>query len=254
MSSECPTCGGSFTSETAMKSHHKQKHGVSLAGFTHTCVECGREFQSEVSEREFCSMECLHEYQKDRKTEECEVCGRNFDVIKSRSPTCCSRECSDKYKSREYSGTDSHRWKGKTERDCSVCGDTMYLSEWELDRRVVCSRECYKEYLSEEYSGEDSWHWKDETQDNYGHEWDEIAENIREKYDSKCQVCNDENELRAIPVHHIIPSRTFEDEKDAHFEENLVPVCDSCHGEVEWVWGIEKQIEEFNRDPDQFDV
>jgi hypothetical protein len=257
MSSECPTCGEDFETEMGMKVHHSSVHDESIATTVIVCEFCNEEFEvadSEVSNRTYCSRKCNQKSQIDRNSKDCEFCGEKFEFIPSRSPVCCSKECSNRYLSEEYSGKNSHRWKEKTKRDCHTCGKTMTLVDWELDDRVVCSRECYKVYLSEQYSGEDSWHWKENTEDNYGYEWIEIAERIRDENDRRCQVCGNENEDRKIPVHHIVPVSDFSDVSEAHFKENLVPLCDSCHQFVEYRWSTEEQIEAFNKDRDKFDV
>lgn len=49
--------------------------------------------------------------------------------------------------------------------------------------------------------------------------------------DGVCVRCGCENDLE---VHHIVPRKHFDDERVAHILENLVVLCSSCHGEVEY--------------------
>jgi 5-methylcytosine-specific restriction endonuclease McrA len=199
-------------------------------------------------------MDCLIDSQRESVQKECKWCGETFTTIPSSEQKICSQECAMEYMKESFSGKDSHFWKEKTEVPCEICGETMYLSEWELDRKVVCSRKCYSKYISENYSGENSWHWKGGREDDYGSDWDGIAENIREKYNRKCQLCGGKSERRKISVHHIIPVREFDDVSNSHFDENLVALCESCHSVVEQTFTLGEQIEAFNRDPDKLQI
>jgi len=82
----------------------------------------------------------------------------------------------------------------------------------------------------------------------YGASWTEIADRIRERYDNKCFVCRESPEEK-LPVHHIIPVREFENEENAHYEENLVVLCRKHHRIIESSESVEEQCERFNKEP-----
>jgi 5-methylcytosine-specific restriction endonuclease McrA len=79
---------------------------------------------------------------------------------------------------------------------------------------------------------------------NRGPGWPKIAASIRDRDGHRCRRCGKtaaENR-RALPVDHIIPWRTFEGAAEANRPENLVALCDSCHGrkaraELKWLRG-----------------
>jgi len=58
-------------------------------------------------------------------------------------------------------------------------------------------------------------------------EWHDTREFVLERDDGKCQECGVEEEI--MHVHHVIPRR--EGGPDA--PENLVTLCQSCHGIIE---------------------
>lgn len=59
--------------------------------------------------------------------------------------------------------------------------------------------------------------------------WKAIAKKF--KKDKKCLVCGESLEYK-LNVHHLISYYLFDKPKDAHFEENLVCLCDTCHAKV----------------------
>lgn len=200
MVNECPTCGKSgFENEGGMKSHHKQAHDESIAGFQYECEECGDSFirdRRTEEERYFCSIECLTESQKKRKEIECEVCGDTFEV-----PNCnaeerktCSKEC----------------W-------------SDYISEYLTGRR----------------QGSDHPQWVEDTVTAYQNGWEEIRDEVVDRDGNQCVLCcisNKESINRygvGLHVHHIRPARDFDDVQDSHKKENLVTLCVSCHRSIE---------------------
>lgn len=172
---------------------------------------------------------------------ECEVCGDFYTVkqYKEDRTSTCSNECNGVKAGQANSES--------IEKDCAVCGDAFETCRSAYDRRTTCSMDCLSEYLS----GQGHPRWKEGV--GYGSEWDNISDLVRDKYDNTCEVCGKRSDEK-LPVHHIIPVREFDNVSDAHFDENLIVLCRSCHGKVEWSWSLEKQIEEFNRDPDKLQV
>jgi len=89
-------------------------------------------------------------------------------------------------------------------------------------------------------SGENNYNWKG-GYGNYGGIWDEARKKALERDDSECQVCgitaqeHREEYGRSLDVHHIQPSRTFDDQRDAHVLTNLITLCLSCHKKWEGI-------------------
>lgn len=79
------------------------------------CLVCGKEFTSAGSNRRlYCSDACNHEAKKKRTVVTCAVCGKEFeakvcDVARGRAKLC-SRACSGKWMSENYSGEKNHNF------------------------------------------------------------------------------------------------------------------------------------------------
>lgn len=88
-----------------------------------------------------------------------------------------------------------------------------------------------------ERTGSDNPNWKGGYDSDYAShtEWRRIKPKVRERDNFECQVCGiTETEAdNTLHVHHIKPVREFDTAEDAHFIENLLTVCVSCHGKIE---------------------
>jgi len=62
----------------------------------------------------------------------------------------------------------------------------------------------------------------------YGSGWGKANQMAMDAVNEICQKCG----ARAVCVHHIIPLSSFENPNDAHYPENLLPVCFSCHAKI----------------------
>jgi len=73
----------------------------------------------------------------------------------------------------------------------------------------------------------------------YGGDWRKRRLEALERDEYSCRHCgiSQEEHLkehgRQLHVHHIRPSRTFEKRKEAHALDNLLVLCQSCHGSCE---------------------
>lgn len=94
--------------------------------------------------------------------------------------------------------------------------------------------------MSEVKLGEKNPRWTGGPVGYYGGTWFQKREEVLVRNDYTCQVCGEHDESNH--VHHIKPVREFDDPEDAHFDENLITVCESCHPEVE---GLD--IEDYQR-------
>ena len=90
----CVTCGKSFEGYANSNTHycpecyHPIKH----------CVHCNKTFRANYPQQKFCSTKCSARYQfkGHREKRICPVCGKEFEVLKSRPSICCSISCGNK--------------------------------------------------------------------------------------------------------------------------------------------------------------
>lgn len=172
---------------------------------TKTCEECGEEFKIWPSreERRFCSEECKNKAhsefmegrRRNRKTVECDWCGKEFERIVShiREHNFCSRECQGKYYSENRGGEDYWGYEGKqVTRECERCGGEFTIPEaWvRKDRGRFCSSECYHKWTKEEgiFKGENNPRWNRVkiSCDNCGKELERTSFQINEHNHAFC--------------------------------------------------------------------
>lgn len=91
--------------------------------------------------------------------------------------------------------------------------------------------------MSKSTVGEKNPNWRGGYSYRYGSNWSIARENARER-DEVCQHCGHDGSDRRLEVHHIVPVRVFRQSpelsiEDAHEEENLVLLCNRCHGRAD---------------------
>ena len=179
-----------------MKVHHSRVHDESIAGKPVNCTDCGAELRRPQSE------------------------------VRRQETFFCNRKCQASWQSNNWSGDDSPRSTLK-EVKCAVCGDTLMLPRWQRNQSdyFLCSEPCrsIKQYerLYEGYSTD------------YGKEWYKARKETRERFSHKCIECGEVCEDRHHDVHHIVPVKEFDNPNEAHYESNLLLLCQSCHKHVE---------------------
>lgn len=94
-----------------------------------------------------------------------------------------------------------------------------------------------RQKMSKSTAGEANPNWRGGYSNRYGPGWSVARENIRER-DEVCQHCGHDGAERQLEVHHIVPIRVFRAAEhlsieDAHAEENLVLLCNRCHGHAD---------------------
>jgi len=242
-STECPTCGRVFEAESSMKIHHTQAHGESLSDVVVACGWCDSEFTMKEYHRDkttesYCSEDCRSKAMSDRsdptynrKTVDCDTCGDNITRAKSQlsEHNFCSKECYYQHRSDYYRGEKSNLWSGgKNTSDCEYCG-TRFEHQ---DPQRFCSRSCYGAWLSENKTGKDSPAWGGGYTEYYGPNWESQRNQARKRDGFECQYCGSkEDELeKQLSVHHIMPFRECDGYKEANKLENLVSLCNTCHG------------------------
>lgn len=94
-----------------------------------------------------------------------------------------------------------------------------------------------REKMSRSTAAENNPNWKGGYEYRYGEGWTPARDRVLER-DGVCQHCDEDGSNRRLHVHHIVPVRLFRETAglelgDAHKLENLVLLCDRCHGKAE---------------------
>jgi 5-methylcytosine-specific restriction endonuclease McrA len=79
-------------------------------------------------------------------------------------------------------------------------------------------------------AGSENCNWKGGVETDYGSTWPKWRRTIRDRDSGECQSCGAESNIQ---IHHIVPRRSFDDVDDAHYNDNLVSLCRTCHKLVE---------------------
>lgn len=199
---QCPTCNKDLDTEYGMKVHHKLVHDESIALEYSNCNNCGDKFSYYSSKRvgNYCSTKCTPDPPK-------------------------------------YQGEDHPRYNSR-KGSCSWCDSNIKIhpSEEEYDNHF-CDSECYSKYKSEQKMGKGNHMYIDGSSERkyYTGSWNRVKNKILERDEHMCYVCEkNSGELGKEPdVHHIIPVRMFANQEVAHYKENLLSLCKSCHRFVE---------------------
>jgi len=91
--------------------------------------------------------------------------------------------------------------------------------------------------MSESTAGEANPNWRGGYSRRYGSGWSVERDSVRER-DEVCQHCGHDGSERRLEVHHIVPVRVFRSAEQlkiegAHDEQNLVLLCNHCHGKAD---------------------
>lgn len=243
----CPSCDRVLNTEGGKRQHHSKIHDEPLPNCT--CKGCGSEFYHPKSNRKFCEAcdprkgENNSNYKDAKEETTCNECGEDFEYYPSDKEGLYCSECQReqvnqnnlwKYDSEDILGEDNPRWSGGLhEIDCHNCGSTTKRRAHELEKytRLFCSNKCRLEWYSSNWDNFDS-SWSPKQNMEYSSEmWFIVRNNVLKRDDNTCQICGDKH--RFNHVHHMIPKRLFENEEDAHYEDNCITLCISCHGCVE---------------------
>lgn len=205
-----------------------------------------------------------------KKTLICPICGKEFTRTPSqiRKVNVCSRNCI--YKARNKGLIKTGTRKGVKhnlpikivelrkkqaklmglnnkkanyiEKECESCGNKFSIREKELEHRSArfCSLKC----TGIGQTGKKNPVWRGGQRPYKGHGWKRIRKEILDRDNHTCQRCGKtKKELGKEPdVHHIVPFRLFKDGSEANDPENLISLCNKCHGVVEFNEVESKQI------------
>jgi predicted nucleic acid-binding Zn ribbon protein len=250
----CPICGDTFESSRGLGVHHSAAHDELLPN--RECAACGEAFHSE-HEQKYCSDDCREgavsfegednpNWDGGMESTTCDICGSSFRYYPSEKPGLYCPDCvaSEAWRhDRDITGERNPRWSGGTVAlDCDNCGVSFERRPVLIEsEKTFCSRDCQYEWLSDEFTGDGHPNWRGGGMPNYRGDWREVRRRALERDDGSCVVCDtDRDELGRNPdVHHLVPVRAYaespdHDRDDAHFLDNVVCLCPSCHRRAEF--------------------
>jgi DNA-directed RNA polymerase subunit RPC12/RpoP len=232
------------------------------------CPVCGTEYQANPSRLKqrrnlACSLECSYKLRSGKRVERisrlCATCGKPVEKLLSQMGRCkhgsvfCSRAChyagrslgvTRRVVSQPYTYTAegkarmieaSKKLKGRRAfhiLTCLNCGKEFDDANGGRERKsglTFCSLDCCNTYRK----GENNPAWRGGHPKYYGPDWRAARRATWKRDDYRCRRCGVKPRNRP-DVHHIIPVGSFPNPNDAHYLENLVSLCHSCHMFVEW--------------------
>lgn len=110
--------------------------------------------------------------------------------------------------------------------ECFNCKVEYKKMMSKISSSKFCSRKCQMFYRIEKYKGVENPNWRGgKSFESYSSNWvSSLKQKIRKKYQNKCQLCHKKQIYRSLAVHHI------DYDKNNCVEENLIALCDKCHG------------------------
>lgn len=264
MSKECEYCGSKFTTPVSEDAKYcspdcwskEQRDRVELS-----CENCGVGFEVKSCEqdlRECCSISCKAELQSKRYSggnhprydpekhtkRNCKQCGSTFTVLKSavngprNHGTYCSKECLNNWQSENLRGEAHPLWVDSSV-ECKTCGKEFQKKPANIRShdKHFCSRDCHGEWISNNLTGDSHPRWAGGHVE-YGEGWYSARRGALDRDNHTCQDCGaHQSDLdRGPSVHHITPVRKFDNPNEAHYLDNLVTLCQSCHAKWEGLY------------------
>lgn len=222
-----------FCSRKCQSGH---KNITNYKPLTKNCFNCGKEFRiykclDDKGYEKYCSKKCFCEYKvKSRIKRICEVCGKEFHIVKSRLKAAnhgkfCSIPCKGKWMEKNCIGKNNSNW-SRVEVFCENCGKSKLVIQSDIGKRkgFFCNRECKGMWMSKNVRGETSYSWRGGSTSYPSEFCLSLKETIRNRDGRKCFICkNKEEDNRLLDIHHI------DYDKRNNREINLVSLCRKCH-------------------------
>jgi len=126
---------------------------------------------------------------------------------------------------------EKHHNYNSEKKECPNCGKGFIVPAGEAERRITCSWKCRNEWWVKtgKMAGENGPNWKGGIDKRRGANWDEARQIVIKRDRNRCIMCSATRKEKRIDVHHVIPYRLFDNDKEANNPNNLVCLCVSCH-------------------------
>jgi 5-methylcytosine-specific restriction endonuclease McrA len=255
----CQQCGASFKPERiGAKFCSRPCHFAAQVMERKPCERCGQPLRDrKKSQTRFCSRSCAYAALTTRVPPTCQICNapvywgsttckrHNHWPAKIRRARPCV-ECGVSFSpppsaiarsAAKFCSVSCYRAAARRrpmflEFTCPICGSAFRRTRAAAARlkgAPICSRRC----LAVQVGGPGSPSYRGGNLTSYrGPNWIKIRTAIRERDGFRCRRCGktEQENKRALPVDHVIPWRTFTSADEANRPENLVALCDTCHG------------------------
>ena len=160
MEVKCDNCGKSFHKE--LQRFKRSKNHFCSVGCKNQwrerkilvpCPGCGVDMvvvpYLANKKNHFCSRQCYYGHKGNKKVLRCDQCGKDFLCLTSRAKIYnkhfCSRECTEKYRSK--GGANTSGWKGgKIKVSCDSCGATLIRWPSMTAKYNFCNMKCRSTY------------------------------------------------------------------------------------------------------------
>lgn len=246
----CPQCGNEFV----VNSRHPNViycshrcHGDSRKLVeSRRCIVCDTEFKCKpANDKKCCSVKCATQARAQNRldpskhaTFTCKQCGKQFDDWLYRQPTFCSNHCRSVYAAHQPK-LSSRKPRNFVTLRCEVCDREYVVHKSQIENRNsrYCSNECRYKAVSEQKRGAGNPNFRGGTIAYRGANWGTQSRKALKRDGYCCQICHKRLGRRGwdYGVHHIKPYREFNgDYETANQLSNLITLCRSCHGKVEW--------------------
>jgi len=224
---ECPICGDKIPRRNRMYCSQSCWKEAVTDRVLNECECCGKTYEIKRSKSDrsrFCSKECQTTYSRNRIVVECQFCGDEYEIRASRSDSTrfCSRTCKDQWKRSQKNRT--------VERSCAQCGATVKKKPYVASQHEnhFCDDSCRGQWMSENQCRNENPNWKGGATHEFGKNWPEQRKRALQR-DERCQVCGSDGSDTHLDVHHIVPRSEFDEVEHANTLLNLVLLCRSCH-------------------------
>lgn len=233
------------------------------------CKQCGKEFERDRMDRQFCCFECKTQYDKDNPltgeqahhwqggdaTIICDYCGieyhRKPSDLKGKKHLFCSRDCQGKWLKENALGEKAGNWRGGgVKRVCVICGKEFTITQYQAGTGKggkCCSNTCRHKLKSVSMSGSGNPMYEDgSSKYPYCEKFNaEFKRRVRLFFDNKCMLCGKtvEENGAIMGVHHIHANKQACCDGS---QQRFAPLCRSCHSTISNYERYDKEkMEEF---------
>ncbi|HEY5588010.1 MAG TPA: hypothetical protein VIK86_03535 [Candidatus Paceibacterota bacterium] len=135
----------------------------------YNCDLCGKEFITNPSKikqtkNHFCSVKCADTFRSEQAHEirKCEICGKEFECLKSCTQKMCSIQCQGKWQSQNLIGENANGYNKNISIEqrtliCICCGKEFLVNPFKIESAKCCSNECRQKWYAEVISQTDEW-------------------------------------------------------------------------------------------------